>query len=227
MTAPYYEDDLVTLYHGDCLTESAWLTSDVLVTDPPYGIGWSKGTLKSAHNKDAHGGIKNDQDTTARDSAIAAWGPVKPGLVFGSLRAEYPPGWHRMLVFQKPLHSGLFGNWSPWRSDWEPIFAIGEWPKQKPGRSSVFSTSEMSAGGYSGYATKTGHPHTKPQDVMTRLIETSPLGVVADPFAGSGSTLMAARNLGRQSVGVELDERYCEMIAKRLQQQAFNLEAIA
>jgi len=223
---PYYEDDLVTLYHGDCLEVTEWLAADVLVTDPPYGIAWSKGKLKSAHNKAPHAGIQNDHDTTARDNALAAWGS-KPALVFGSLRAAYPLNWQRMLVFQKPIYAGMFGNWSPWRTDWEPIFALGEWAKQKPVLSSVFATSELSAGGYNGYATRTGHPHTKPQDVMTRLMESCPVGTIADPFSGSGSTLLAARNLGRQAIGIELEERYCEIVATRLSQQAFDLGDIA
>lgn len=225
MTDPYYSDEYVTLYHGDCREVSEWLSADVLVTDPPYGIGWKVGGGLGV-TKLPSAGIQNDADTSARDAAIGAWGQTKPSLVFGSIRAEYPAGWRRMLVFEKPQNSGFIGNRLPWLNNWEPVFLLGEWPEQVPMRSSVVRTTEPSASGYSGYATRAGHPHTKPQDVMTRLIEACPDGVVADPFAGGGSTLLACRNLGRKCIGVEVDEAYCELIAKRLSQQAFDFSAL-
>ena len=62
---------------------------------------------------------------------------------------------------------------------------------------------------------------------LDQIIEHLPYGVVADPFAGSGSTLLAARNMGRRAIGVELEERYCEVIANRLAQGAFDFGALA
>lgn len=223
MPEPYYRDDSVTLYHGDCLEITEWLEADVLVTDPPYGINWcSHGSLPSAKNRTGGLGIANDKDTSTRDAALRAWEGIRPALVFGSLKASYPQNWSRMLVFEKPLTAGLFGNRKPWLTNWEPIFVLGEWPEQTPNRSGVIKTGRRSAGGFRGYVTDAGHSHAKPLDVMEQLVDACPIGVIADPFAGSGSTLLAARNLGRKAIGVELDERYCEIIANRLDQMCLD-----
>ena len=80
MTTPYYQDDTVTLYHGDSLTIPEWLEADVLVTDPPYGRNWRQGRLKNQRggyesgNAAATTGIANDSDTSVRDAALKKWG---------------------------------------------------------------------------------------------------------------------------------------------------------
>lgn len=214
---PYYQDDLVTLYHGDCLELSEWLTADVLVTDPPYGISWKKGTNKKAKSF-AHAGIKNDGDTAYRDAVLEAFGD-RPGVVFGSWRAAFPVA-SQTLVWRKPVDAGVVGSVTGFRLDTELIFLTGKWPKRNSQWSSVLTTD----GGKNGYMT--GHPHGKPIPVMQKLILAT-TGTIADPFAGSGSTLVAAASLGRRAIGVEIDEAYCELIAKRLSQQAFDFEGIA
>lgn len=219
---PYYEDDNVTLYHGDCLTLTAWLDADVLVTDPPYGVTWTQDAYRTPGRSEgdrtkAHPGIANDGDLAVRDAVLAEWGD-KPAIVFGAINRPFPQGTRRVLVWKKPNDAGFFHQ-STWRMDWEPIFVMGKWPQAPATESSIIPTS---AGSHRQYAQGI-HPHAKPVDTLQRLIAKCPPGVIADPFAGSGSSLVAAKQLGRKAVGIELDERYCEIAANRLCQDVLDL----
>jgi site-specific DNA-methyltransferase (adenine-specific) len=216
VSTPYYADDHVTLYHGDCLDVAEWLTADVLVTDPPYGRGWRQGALKRS-KLDAHAGIANDHDTGARDAALAMWGN-RPAVVFGDLMLSPPRGTVQTLVYRKPSNAGTRGAMAGFRRDVEAIYLMGKWPTGLGGSTSIIATTEASQGNPSSPQGRYEHPHAKPLDIMGSLILACPPGVIADPFAGAGSTLVAARNLGRQAIGVELEERYCETVAKRLAQ---------
>ena len=216
MTEPYYQDEWVTLLHGDCLEVTDWLAADVLVTDPPYGRGWRQGNL----GNDAHPGIANDHDTGVRDSALHLWGGV--AVVFGDLMLEPPEGTQQVLIYHKPNNAGVRGATGGFRRDAEAVYLLGGWPSGIGGESSVLRTIAPSQGGPSSIVGRTGHPHAKPGDVMQRLISKCPPGTIADPFAGSGSTLVAAKALGRKAIGVELEEKYCEIAARRLAQDVLD-----
>jgi hypothetical protein len=221
MPKPYYSDDLVTLYHGDSREITAWLEADVLVTDPPYGRAWKQGDTgtRRGWKADNHAGIANDATTEARDSALKLWGARGPAIVFGDLMLPPPVGVKHVLIYDKGNDAGFTGAVGGYRRNVEAIYLIGPGHGSSLGGMSAVVSTRTSAGG--NLARTTGHPHTKPVDVMGTLIVNA-LGVldrvIADPFTGSGSTLFAAKMLGRRAIGVELDERYCETAAKRLAQ---------
>jgi hypothetical protein len=221
---PYYADDQVTLYLGDCREVDTWLTADVLVTDPPYGIGWEGTSYQGATEPDRNPtcGIAGDESTAVRDAVLTAWGG-RPAMVFGSFYARYPDDVRHVAVMQKQFSTGILAQYG-FRRDIEAIFLTGKWPRSPAALSSVVKTATRGPGGE--MSRRTGHPHAKPLDVMETLIAATPPGVIADPFAGVGSTLIAARNLGRRAVGVEVDERYCETTARRLAQGAFDFDAV-
>jgi site-specific DNA-methyltransferase (adenine-specific) len=213
---PYYQDDAVTIYHGDCREIVAWLTADALVTDPPYGRAWKQGDTGSARGwkSDKHDGIANDADTSTRDAALAMWGD-RPAIVFGDLMLAPPRDTKLVGVLDKGGDAGFTGAVAGIRRNVEAIYFLGRHPSGLGGRSAVFSAAGSCGG---NLARTTGHPHTKPLDVMSALVAATP-GVIADPFMGSGSTLRAAKDLGRRAIGVELEERWCEFAARRMGQE--------
>lgn len=223
----YYQDDLVTLHHGDCLEIDIWaIDGDVLVTDPPYGISWKQGS-NTARKSRPHKGIASDYDTSVRERALELWSDERPSIVFGSFRAPPPRRVRQTLVWKKPIDAGVVGSVIGYRTDIEAIYLRGPHERRNPSRSSVIE-SRGNKNSYMRINRQPGsvHPHAKPVSVLEQLVEWTS-GIVVDPFAGGGSTLLAARNLGRRAIGVELDERYCEIIARRLDQMALGFGAPA
>lgn len=216
-TVPYFSGDGIDLYLGDCREVTTWLEADLLVCDPPYGIDWRQGELGHGTR---HQGIVGDKTTEVRDAALELWGPDRPAAVFGSLMLPPPKGIKQVLVYKKPPGSGARGTFAGFRRDVEAIYLLGRWPSGIAGRSSELETGWRLVGSPSGLAAKSGHPHGKPLDVLATLIDLHP-GTVADPFAGSGSTLAAARQLGRRAIGVEVTPGYAATAAARLAQGCF------
>ena len=222
---PYYEDEHVTLYHGDSIElADYWLDADVLVTDPPYGTQFTSQNPRGGYGRRQRSHpiegfiIANDTSTDVRDKALDLWG-TRPVAMFGSPRQPEPPGgWADRIVWDK-VEPGMNGG--PFRYTHENIYMRGEgW--ERTGASS-FSILRYPRSDGMGNAERSQHPHRKPVGLMEDLIRAFPSGIICDPFAGSGSTLVAANNLARKAVGVEISESYCELIAQRLSQGVLNL----
>ena len=226
MTEPYFDDGQVRLFLGDCREVTDWLTADVLVTDPPYGRGWRKDRFRTDEPGvgDLHRGIAGDKDTATRDAALNMWGD-RPAVVFGDLMLAPPAGSKLTAVYRKPPDAGWHGTIGGFRRDLEAIYLLGAWSSGVGGQSSLLTTGARVQGNPVGTSGRYRHPHAKPVDVLEQLLAACPPGVVADPFAGSGSTLIAARNQGRKAIGVEIDEKYAEAAARRLSQTALDLGA--
>jgi DNA modification methylase len=205
----YYQDEFVELYHGNCITEHReWLDADVLVTDPPYGVN-----NHMNHKRQ----IAGDRDTSIRDAALEAWGD-RSAITFGKWTVQRPAGVKARLIWDK-TPCGFMGDLKmPWGSAEEEIYIHGSGFIGKREANILRVPTIMS-----GDADRPDHPTPKPVGLMELLIRKCPPGAIADPFAGSGATLIAAKNLRRQAVGVELEERYCEIIAKRLAQDVLDI----
>jgi site-specific DNA-methyltransferase (adenine-specific) len=208
----YYQDEAVTLYHGDCLEILTWLDADVLVTDPPYGMAYISGY----RHRDDMVAVAGDTSPVTRDAALSLWGD-RPAIAFGTWRVPRPAATRQVITWHKTSIGPGMGDLSlPWGTATEEVYVLGSgWVGKR--RANYIATSDQ-RGGTVGVAALIGHPTPKPVGLLEQLIECAPSGVIADPFAGGGSTLLAARNLGRKAIGVEIEERYCEVIAKRLAQ---------
>jgi hypothetical protein len=219
---PYYDEGGVTIYHGDCLEVLPAIEADVLITDPPYGTQFSAENPKGGYGRRQNAGlgpegfvIANDGTTETRDELLGLWGSERPAAVFGSPRLPDPPGeWNDRLVWDKK-RPGMNGG--PWRYRHETIFVRGEWVRVSDAATSIITA----------FPEQSVHIHAKPLPLMISLVGAAPPGTILDPFMGSGSTLRAAKDLSRVVIGIEIEERYCEVAAERLAQEVLDLGAAA
>ena len=200
---PYFEKDGITIYHGDCREILPHVRADVMVTDPPYGCSATTGRGGKYDSFE----IAGDGDTVVRDAILASW--TGPAIVFGSPRINRPK--HRaLLIWAKGEHTGMGDLSFPWKPDFEEIYIIGDGFRGARGTSVLRYMARIDSGRF--------HATEKPQELMETLIAKCPPGVIVDPFCGSGTTLLAARVCGRPAIGIEVEERNCEIAAKRLAQ---------
>lgn len=208
---PYYEENGITIYHGDCREILNSLDANILITDPPFGIDYKSG---QAVFLDAS--IRGDKDTSCRDFVVEWWGSEKPALIFGSYRAVAPKYERTRLIWDTGGALGMGALDLPWKPSWQQIHVSGKGFIGKR-TSGVIYCSPVQAMASNGRV----HPNEKPLKLIKELMQKCPDGIVIDPFMGSGTTLRAAKDLGRKAIGIEIEEKYCEIAAKRLRQEVF------
>ena len=230
---PYYERNGITIYHGDCreILPSVTADVDIVLTDPPYGVAYSTGRRHCDTRSSTRligdllvAPLLNDTaDALApllNDTAALYWftAPERLDVVLPILRRWDVPN---VLVWDK-------GNCTAgdlettYGQQWEAVvYARKGRPALLGGRDRDIL--RFSRGNTALYL----HPTQKPVAMLSYLISRHDGRTVLDPFAGSGTTLRAAKDLGRKAIGIEIEERYCEIAAKRLEQEVLPLEVPA
>jgi len=198
---PYYADDAVTIYHGDCREILLGFRDrpDLVLTDPPYPNNAGHFTEHVASVRVA--------------LALCSWVPRH--MVFWH-QLEMPPIHGRTLVARHIWHRTNTNR----PDNYEAIYEFAD-EAERP--SKVFAFPVVYPG-LTGCVEATGHPTQKPLKLMQSLITLRGASFVLDPFAGSGSTIEAAKRLGCRAIGIELDERYCEIAARRCAQDVLDFE---
>lgn len=224
---PYYEQDGITIYHGDARSITPHVMADctAVVTDPPYGVNGSRGGGNKARGKSLY--LCNGWEDTP-DYINEAVIPVISTLAETKLRMAVTCGNPCMMLYPQPNDIGGFYqpavcSFGPWGlATFQPILFYG-----RDRHAGVKPTATMYQ--LTEAAPKIGHPCAKPLKAWTWLVDkVAETGdIVLDPFMGSGTTLIASKELGIQAIGIELEERYCEIAAKRLQQGILPLEFTA
>jgi site-specific DNA-methyltransferase (adenine-specific) len=207
---PYYEQDGITIYHGDCRDILPLIGGvDVTITDPPYNVGlnYSGGDNRSDY-----------PEWTAQWFNLCPQPlVVTPGMV--NLHMWFTmekPRWICSWVKTNQCSSSAVGGFNVW----EPVLIYGK--QRKPVGQDAWVTSIRTNQQDTG-----DHPCPKDMKSWKAIVErfSLPDDTILDPFMGSGTTLRAAKDLGRKAIGIELEERYCEIAAKRLQQSVLPMFA--
>ena len=209
---PYYQRDGITIYHGDCLEIIGAIDGvDAVVSDPPYGIGYvkGKGGRRGAYSAPV---VKRNIEPVSGDDKPFDPSPFlayKHVILWGAnhYAQRLPHG--RWIAWNK------LGDKEPWDSFSDVEFA---WQNGR-GKDRMFSMLWKGICQGDGSQEPRNHPTQKPLRLMRWCMGLVPdAETILDPFMGSGTTIVAARAEGRKAIGIEIEERYCEIAAKRLSQ---------
>lgn len=213
---PYYSHAGITIYHGDCREILPHLPKvDAVITDPPYGIAHRRGTAKDRGKGVSLGCVGIQGDAIAFDPS--RWLTFPEVIMWGAnfFSAALPAG--RWLIWDKQEHGGS-GDFSEAEIAWH----------SKGNAIKMFRHMWLGVQRASEVGEERLHPTQKPVALMAWCIgqcRTNPQTIL-DPFMGSGTTLVAAKNLGRKAIGIEIEERYCAIAVQRLQQEVFDFGGV-
>lgn len=225
---PYYLDDSVCIIHGDCRDVLPSLPQvDVVLTDPPYGVGL---IAKRAKQRDGSVSVSSDiymlPDTPEYIESVVV--PVIQSCRNIANAVVVTPGTRNLWLYAPADDVGCFysaagtglGRWG--FTCMQPILYYGSDPYL---RTSQGARANSCGQTYPNDANTIAHPSAKPMRMWRWLVNRVSLvnETILDPFMGSGTTLRAAKDLGRKAIGIEIEERYCEITAKRMSQSVMAL----
>lgn len=214
---PYYEHAGITIYHGDCREILPQIPKvDLVLTDPPYGLGESNERALSRGNlakPTDYGHFEWDKQKPDQETMYKITTMANKSIIWGGNYFQFYPTscW---LVWDKMNGTNDFADCElAWTNLDQAVRQI------------KFMWNGMLRDGEARFE-KRVHPTQKPVEVMMWCIQQMKYWDIAntilDPFMGSGTTLRAAKNLGRKAIGIEIEEKYCEIATKRLSQEVFN-----
>jgi len=228
---PYYQDDAVIIYNADCRETLPSLPKvDLVLTDPPYGVG-----LEAKRAKLRGGGVQVRKGSYSfEDSPEYLKSVVIPVIELCRKLAKavvVTPGTRNLWLYPPSEDMGCFfsaastgmGKWG--FTCMQPILYYGKDPYLAEGLGSRANSSGQT---YPNDANTFDHPCAKPIRMMLWLVNRTslPNQSIVDPFMGVGSTLVAAKQLNRKCIGIEIEEKYCEIAAKRCYQSVMNFDTL-
>ncbi len=216
---PYYEDESSVIYHGNSHDILPGLQDvDLALTDPPYGIKMDHGF----HGFQGFGGFG---EPIARRQYPDSWDKERPSAVtFAMLLTRC----RKAIIWGGNFFADLLPpstHWLVWdKLNTMPTFGDCELAWTNVDRKSV-KKKTVEWNGLLGKELERYHPTQKPLELMAWCLATYSEAnqTILDPFMGSGTTLRAAKDLGRKCIGIEIEEKYCEIAARRLQQEVLPL----
>lgn len=209
----WYSDKQVRLIHGDCRDHLAGIDADVLVTDPPFNVGKDYGASKDDLASDEYAALMRyvAEEGPERQAWVT---PTNRLTLFSQLLGEDA---RPVVVRRGAKGPKRFG----WYDQFDLILVRG-----KPTRweSNLWDGIRLKGEGYFFREEHYDHPGYTPYALISKLVGlmAEPGQTVVDPFAGTGTTLVAAKSLGCQAVGTELERRWCDIATSRLVQQVMD-----